>query len=327
MILLLACAEPAPRLVADPQRLTDCAGLDRELDALCHVQVAAAAGRRGDVGSVGAACDRFGARTDAFLELWADECHFRGGEELARAGELEMGLWHCGQAGRFSSYCLTHAAWQVPPTADALAEWEAWGAPFGPKSVDTLRARWWFNHSYGTGRATPPTVDDPHARGAWALEAVRLCGGNLACAEAAWSSELTGPPLPSDRRVGRYDLPFDVPGDDDVPTVPTFGGGQRYVGSTPEEDVQVALLEAAYFRESAGAGTFVPYLDDPRPRVRWTALSRYRTLPSDDAEATLTGLVNDPDPVVAALVDDALRYRTWEGKKNLPGLKKARPAP
>ena len=325
MILLLACADPATPLVADPQRLADCAELDRELGALCHVQVAAASGRRGDVGSVGAACATFGARTDGFLELWADECHFRGGEELARAGELEAGLGHCGQAGRFASYCFTHAAWQVPPTDDPLVEWEAWGTPFGPRSVDTLRARWWFNHYFGTGQARPPAADDPHARGAWALEAVRLCAGDVACAEAAWAAPLAGDPLPVDRRLGRYDLPFAVPGDDDVPTVPTFGGGLRYVGSSVDEDVQIAILEGAYFRESVGAGAFVPFLDDPRPRVRWTAIARYRTLPSAAAEATLSALRDDPDPVVAALVADALAYRTWEGKQNLPGLKKGRP--
>ena len=82
----------------------------------------------------------------------------------------------------------------------------------------------------------------------------------------------------------------------------------------------IALLEGACFRESAGAATFEAALDDPRPRVRYTALRCYRTLPSAGAEARLTGLVNDPDPIVRAHVEDALEYRTWLGKGHPPGL-------
>ncbi|MBM4390332.1 MAG: hypothetical protein FJ090_04350 [Deltaproteobacteria bacterium] len=327
MIWLLACAEPAPELVANPERVTDCTGLDPQLRALCHVQVAAARGRAADFAAVTGACALYDGRVDDFDELWADECHFRGGEELARAGQLEDGLRHCNQAGRFRKFCFAHAAWQVPPTAEPLADWEAWATPFGEREVETIRARWWFNQYFGTGTAAAPKVDSPHARGAWALEAVRLCAGDLDCARAGWTRALSGDPLPPERRLGRYDLPFEVPGDEDVPTVPTFGGGQRYAGTDLAEDIDIALLEGAYFRESVGAGAFVPYLPDPRPRVRWTALHRYRTLPSEGAEGTLRTMVDDPDPVVRALASDALQYRTWEGKKNLPGLKKERPAP
>ena len=327
LALALGCVEPGPELVVNPERGTDCVGLDPQLRALCHVQVAAARGKAADFAAVTDACALYDGRTDAFDELWADECHFRGGEELARAGELEDGLWHCNQAGRFRKFCFAHAAWQVPPTGDALAEWEAWALPFGAREVETIRARWWFNQYFGTGAAATPTVDSPHARGAWALEAVRLCAGDLDCARAAWTGTLAGDPLPVERRLGRYDLPFEVPGDDAVATLPTFGGGQRYAGATPEEDLDIALLEGLYFRESIGAGAFVPWLSDARPAVRWTALHRYRTLPSEGAEATLRAMSEDPDPVVRALVADALEYRTWEGKKNLPGLSKERPRP
>jgi len=29
----------------------------------------------------------------------------------------------------------------------------------------------------------------------------------------------------------------------------------------------------------------------------------------------------DPDPIVRAHVADALKYKTWKGKKNAPGLR------
>jgi hypothetical protein len=123
----------------------------------------------------------------------------------------------------------------------------------------------------------------------------------------------------------RYHLPFPIAEERALPHVPTFGGGERLVATDEDDDLAVALVEGACFRESAGATTFAPFLNDPRPPVRYTALRCFRTLFSDDAEATLLALADDPDPIVRAHVQDALKFRTWEGKKNLPGLKKERP--
>lgn len=324
LILLPACGNEARTGPVSPEAAQDC---EQEpsagLRTLCLVQVAADRARAGDEAEVARACGAVPAGT------WFDECHFRAGEELAHAGRLAAGLSSCNQAGRFRSFCFTHAAWGAPPAPAPLAEWEALGAPFADlHGVEVLRARWWFNHYYGTGLADPaparaaPEPGRAAARGAWALEAVRLAGGDLDVAAAAWAGEpLRGEPLPPPERVGRYDVPFAIPEELALPHVPGFGGSTRLVGETDEEDLAIALLEAAWFRESAGAATFAAALDDPRPRVRYTALRAFRTLPSEGAEAKLTSLANDPDPIVRAHVQDALKYRTWMGKGHPPGLR------
>ncbi len=303
---------------------TDC---DREpavgLRTLCLVQVAADRARAADAPEALAACA-------AVPEgVWRAECHFRAGEELAKAGRLSEGLASCADAGRFRTFCFTHAVWGAPPDRAPLAAWEALAGPFTDvEGVANLRARWWFNFYYGTGTADAaaardaPVESQAAARGAWALEAVRLADGNLDRAAASWLGEpLTGAVLPPPERVGRYDLPFGIPAEQALLHLPGFGGGARLVGETVEEDVAIVLLEGAWFRERAGAASFEPFLDDPRPRVRYTALRAWRTLPSATPEARLTPMLTDPDPIVRAHAEDALKYRTWLGKGHAPGLR------
>ena len=329
MILLVALAcHRSPTPPPPPVHLADCdAEPAPELKTLCLVQVAADRARAGDHQEADTACDGVPEG------VWQEECHFRAGEELAKAGDLTHGLQMCQEAGQFRSFCFTHSAWGVPASAAPLADYESAGVPFTDlHGVETLRARWWFNHFFGTGKADAAEAhaaapeSAAAARGAWALEAVRLTGGDLAAARAAWAGPaLTGEPLPPGARLGRYDLPFDIAGENELPHVPGFGGSTRLVGESDEEDLDIALLEGAYFRETAGSATFLPFLDDPRPRVRYTALRFYRTLPSPDAETVLRARAADPDPIVRAHVADALKYQTWKGKANLPGLRLARP--
>ena len=323
---------PAPsRMVAGPEQVDDCeAERSVELRTLCLVQVAGTTGARGDADEVSRACDRI----DGF---WAEECHFRGGEELAKAGRAASGLEHCAQSGRFARFCLSHVAWGRTPLDLDYAQLPALAAPFASlpalpldtPAEDTLRARWWFDRVYGSGVADPTLaraaapIDAPHARGAWALEAVRLLEGNVEHVLGAWSSAtpLSGTALPRDRRLGRYDLPFDIPGESALPRIPTFGGGKRFVAETVEADVLIATLEAAYFWEFTTGAVFSNYLGDPRPLVRYTALRCFRTLMSPNVESVLQAMSADPDPIVAAHVADALKFRTWEGKRSAPGLR------
>jgi hypothetical protein len=291
----------------------------------CLVESGARAGREGHGDVAQAACDGVPAGT------WRDECHFRAGEELGRAGDVPAALAHCGQAGRFATFCTTHAGWGVPPSDDPLAGWLA-GVPKLPaelqaEGADILRGRWWFNHYFGTGTADPaaaraaPPEEAAAARGAWALEAVRLLDGDLVAARAAWDGGTVPTGGAKEPRIGRYDAPFKIAGEDALPRIRTFGSSLRFVGETPAEDLDIALLEALYFRETTPAAAFRPFLDDPRPRVRYTAFRCFRTLPSADAEAVLRAYAADPDPVVVAHVADALKYRTWLGKPNAPGLR------
>lgn len=327
--LMLGCnttPEPTFRPPATTQAECDLEA-SAQLKTLCLVQLAADLGTKGDSDQALAACRAITS------QQWGAECHFRTGEELAKAGRLAEGLSSCQDAGKYRTFCFTHAVWGAPAGDSALADWAALGPGWDDvEGVASLRARWWFNRYFGTGQADSAPAkaatgeDAPHARGAWALEAMRLTAGNLSVARAAWDgAPLSGEPLSPPDRIGRYDLPFAIVEEQALPSVPGFGGSRRLVGETPEEDLDIALLEAAYFREMAGTATFKPWLADPRPRVRYTALRCYRTLPSPDAEAVLTALKDDPDAIVRAHVADALKYQTWRGKQNLPGLKQARP--
>jgi hypothetical protein len=98
----------------------------------------------------------------------------------------------------------------------------------------------------------------------------------------------------------------------------TFADASRFVGETDAEDLDIALIEAVYFNTmdattEAGAA-FARWLDDPRPRVRYTALRRFRALPSTGVESRLMAMAKDPDPIIQAHVQDALKYRTWLGR-------------
>lgn len=292
MILLLACGGDGP-----------CeAEANEQLRTLCLVQRAAAETAAGRDGS--ALCPTIAD------DHWRDECHFRVAEEMGRSGRIAEALEHCDRSDRYAKFCTTHVAW----TGDFSTVAES-ALPDG-----ALRAAWWFGRSFGSGIADPKTATDEHARTAWAFEAIRLTG-DLDAALASWRSgtPLRGEPLPPDARHGRYDPAQPVEAAAGLPRVPMYGGASRLQGETVDDDVAIALLEALHFREDTLANAFRPSLSDPRPRVRYTAIQLYRTLPSADAEATLSAMADDPDPIVAALVADALEYRTWEGKPNRPG--------
>ncbi len=339
--------EPTPSIRALPPgagaEACDAEPFD-QLRTICLVEAAARAGREADAPAAEAACAQVpdGA--------WREECRFRSAEELALRGDAVAALRGCAEAGRFARFCVTHVGWKLPPPDDASAAiafpdapntWVDATAPIADaelraEAAQIVRARWHFARLYGTGRADPAAVraaapeDAADARGAFALEAVRLLNGDLEAARAAFDADapLTGPALALDRRFGRYDGDLRVDAEAALPFARTFGGGRRLVAEDPSEDRDVALLEALAFREPAApAEAFAPHLDDPRRAVRLTAVRHFRTRPSPDAEAVLTRLAADPDPAVAAHAADGLRYRTWLGKSTGPGRVKRATAP
>lgn len=334
--LLLSCAPtPGPTLSALPEgdveaAMAACrAETVPELKAGTCVEAAARAGREGRADLAGEACVELpkGAR-------WWHECHFRAGEELGRASQTAAALSHCGLAGPFARFCLTHAGWGLPASTETDAQYwvdlarSTFPEALHAEAADVLRARWWFNHYFGTGRTDPmemrlaPAVEGPHARGAWALEMARVTGGNWPLTLAVWQGVAGAPPgkaLPPEARVGRYDLGVPIPGESELPHVRTFGDARRLVGASVDEDLQIAWLEALYFNGTPTGDPFRPYLDDARPRVRYTAFRLYRILPSEGVETTLARYAQDPDPVVRAHVADALQYQTWRGRPQRPG--------
>lgn len=313
LFLLLGCGNP------DAPTGDACSAEPKELQVPCRVQLAADAAGRGDAAAAEAACLGIEAGP------WQEECWFRSGEELGKQGKIGAGLSACDRSGRFARFCLTHMTWAIPSeTPGSSADWLS-QIPAGMDNAgdvqEHLLSKYWFNQMYGTGKAEWQPVmasteaDAPFARGAFFLEAVRLKGASaLDCKEVA----CTGMALLPKDRVGRFDNPMPIPGEEKLTWIPTFGGGRRIVGATVEEDVQIAFLEALWFQPATRGDVFAGYLQDSRPTVRYTALRLFRTLPSENPEATLTALAQDPDPVVQAHVADALRYKTWRGKPGKP---------
>ncbi|HJN76794.1 MAG TPA: hypothetical protein QGF58_22885 [Myxococcota bacterium] len=289
--LWLACTATEPSLQGDGS-LESCAAIPLEGHAItCRVQVAADAGARGDDELARAACGEIAEGT------WRDECHFRAGEELGRAGHTDRSLRHCAEAGRFSRNCVTHAAWGLPPdtalrsdghaeVAAALSEFAQVaetaleGAPegVGPEAMDQLMARVWFNLYVGSGVADPaPTKGlEPwqaaQARTAWAIEAARLRQGEDLAIAWAEGTVLRGEPLADRRNVtGRYASPVLPEEVQSHPHVATYGGGARLKVEDPETDLRIAVLEGLYFVEDTPPERFGAHEDDDIPEIRWTA--------------------------------------------------------
>lgn len=328
---LWGCSTEAPTLTTLPtgSPAAMLAACDKEpypeLAIGCRVEAAGKAGDVGDIATITAACA-------AVPEgKWRFECHFRAGEQLGKAGHTDAALEHCGKAGEFGRFCLTHAGWGLPAsdprTPAELAALAAIHLP--PKLVEdgagVLRARGWYNRFVGTGTADAAVAaaavgeDGPPARTAWAIEALRL-SGDLTAARASWpATVLTGTPLPLADRVGRYDTLPSFGAEGGIPRTPVFGDAWRLIGESEGEDVDIALIEAQFFLTQDGdaqaGAAFETWLDDPRPRVRYSALRRYRTLPSERVELVLTALAADADATVAAHAADGIKHRTWLGKQ------------
>jgi len=291
MIWLLACAGADPVLTGDGS-LQSCDAIALEGHRItCRVQVAADAGGRGEDALARQACEGLDEG------VWRDECHFRAGEELGRAGHTDRSLRHCADAGRFSRNCVTHAAWGLPPDATLrsddheavraamsefaqITETALDGAPEGvaPEAMDQLMARAWFNLYVGSGVADPaPTKGLPpwqaaQARTAWAIEAARLRQGEDLVTAWVEDAVLRGEPLADRSNVtGRYASPILPEGVQDHPHVATYGGGARLKVEDPTIDTRIAVLEGLYFVDRSPAEVFVPYLEDPTPEVAWTA--------------------------------------------------------
>ncbi len=328
-----------------------------ELAVPCRVQAAAAAGQ-GDEALAERACAGIPEGP------WVGECHFRIGEERARAADLEGAVRHCGRAGQFARSCFTHAASLLAPPAEApsdparaverivadLARVDALLATTRgvdrAEARDGMAARLWFNAFYGTGRADPaaprlaPPALAPFAATAFALEAVRLRfpepgplpDDAVERLRAVWDGAAPvpeGAPLAPERRVGRYGSPFPVPGESSEARIPVFGGGMRLEGTTPEEDLDIAILEALFFRTGTPSDAFVRWLDDPRERVRWTAIRLFRRADPDriDPRQVLERLTASADPVLRWHAYNALDERRPGPSRGPPVVPGAAPSP
>jgi hypothetical protein len=347
LLLLLACGDDPPPAgdplgawPTEPHALAAfCPTLPYlELVITCRVQAAADLGRAGESDPADAVCAEVPDGT------WREECHFRAGEELGRAGHTLSALRHCARAGWFGRNCLTHTAWNLPADPDIGPDTPAQTVGTAAEELDAgvqqalagagdglpgegrelVLARYGYNVYVGRGAATPAAAHldgpaGPTLRTGFAIEAVRLLEApTVDGVLAVWRGEApvpTGDALPPRGRMGRYSQRVLSPHERGRTFAPTFGGGARLVGETPEEDVVVAALEALFWREQTPSEAFLPWVDDPREHVRWTAARLLRLAgPAElDLPATLERLATEhPDENVRWHARSGLEKRTWE---------------
>lgn len=314
----------------------------------CRVQAAANFGLRGDDVRADEVCAQIAAGT------WRDECHFRAGEELGRAGFTIAGLQHCSKAGRFARNCITHAAWRLPrqpelaPAQGAAAIAAAWdelsvqvaavlegiGDGLEGEGMDLVQARFAYNVYVGSGQTDPGAAHLPHPLGGalrtgMAIEVVRL---NEAAGEPSSVQgvvdiftgavpPLSGAPVTDREHLGRYHTPILSPHEAGQPHLPVYGGGLRLASLSAEQDIVLAALEALYWLPHTTADTFLPHTDSDDADIRRTAakLLRLCTGQAFDIEQQLTELAaSHPDDGVRWHAQDGLERRSFEERGASP---------
>ena len=344
---LSAAAEPWPQ---DPEALLPICDAQpfEELAVTCRVQAASFFGLRGQPERAQAVCEAVAEGT------WRDECHFRAGEELGRAGHTIPGLAHCAQAGRFARNCITHTAWRLPrqpalsPQHGAEAIGAAWeelsvqvsavldgiGDGLEGEGLDLVQARFAYNVYVGSGQTDPAAARLPYPLGGalrtgLAIEAVRLleAAGQPAAVETILDlysgavPPLTGAPVTDREHLGRYHTPILSPHEAGQPHLPVYGGGLRLASKTPDVDMTLAALEALYWLPHTPADAFQPFLDSPEPDIRRVAakLMRLCAGATRDIEAALKTLAAEhPDEGVRWHAEDGLERRSFEERGAAP---------
>lgn len=329
-----------------------------ELAVTCRVQAAAQFGIRGQAERAQEACALIEPGTwrdechfRAGEELGAHGHTVAGLRHCAQAGRFSRNcLTHAGwRMPRDPSLTPSTPPARIQTAWGELAAQGAAalaGAPDGVEGegVDVLLAQYGHNLYVGSGQLNPaPARLDvgPSAssgadwrlagalRTGFAVEAARMLRDSGATVTptsiiAMWSGQrpvLVGGPVPDHLRLGRYHTPILSPHEDGAPHLPLYGGGLRLASEDPDEDIAIAALEALYWLPTTPADVFVPWLDDPRQRVRWTAakLARLTWGEALDIEALATSLKDrHTDPGVRWHMADALQRRSFEEREAVP---------
>jgi len=259
------------------------------------------------------------------LPVASAECWFGSAEALARRERWRafadvMRL--CAQTGPFVPACMDHTlALSLPavspadrPTAettervargiDGIAE--VVGQELAGLYADRLWAQWVNNAFFRAERVTghllaalPPQAT-PHVRAAAAAALITEVGEAPSLdgwtAQLAAALEQTGPVVPSGGRI--FDMTLrkardmwgsDRPdGEGEIPAVFYLGPDRRALGATPQDDLQIAALEAAARLSPPPPASF--FIDIARSdralEVRWTAARHASVLfPRESAAA------------------------------------------
>lgn len=301
LILLLACHDPNESLAPWPRDVEAleerCQNENNEsLQTTCWVQLASRLGEEQKEAKGHAVCHKIQS------PLWKEECYFRLGEELSVGGSLDAGFRACALAGRFTRSCLTHSMWRNPSSQSlnsktplslllrnfqenqtALLSALHQISPDHQKEAEmNFLARYGYSIYLGSGilEVTPSYYKDKLGvsfRTGYAFEWVRLHSSrtDLSLEELLhdWTAQrfIKGDVDLQAFKKGRTYQARISPFERDIPRIHLYGGGQRLVGTTTEDDVKIAGLEAFFWRTQTPASFFEPYILDPTKEIRLTA--------------------------------------------------------
>ena len=202
------------------------------------------------------------------------------------------------------------------------------------RALDQVIASAWFNVYYGSGSADPGlarSAKGDHAgpaHTAFALEAVRLlvAEGTLSPGLIAeevqeiWSGAAKAPegnPIDSGRLKGRYSPAVVPDGTAFMKRSATWRGGRRLQGESVVEDLDIAIVEALFFNKSIPVAALIPWLEDDRERIRWTAARLYAQVSGKD-DSKVQELLESKDTVLTNMVWKALVVDTTVPGESLP---------
>ncbi len=202
------------------------------------------------------------------------------------------------------------------------------------RALDQVIASAWFNIYYGSGYADPGLAQNATgehvaaAHTAFVLEAVRLLSeqGTFSPSMIAeeihriWSGSAKSPegqPIESGRLKGRYSPPVVPDGTAYMKRSATWRGGRRLQGESVSEDLDIAIVEALFFNETIPVKALIPWLEDDRELVRWTAARLYAQLSGKD-DSKVQELLESSDTVLTNMVWKALVVDTAVPGEGLP---------
>ena len=269
---------------------------NHSLQTTCWIQLASRLGEEQEEAKGLSICQKIQA------QLWEEECYFRLGEELAVGGSLEAGFRACALAGRFTRNCLTHSMWRNPYSEELhsntslnqlirgfdenqsalLSAIQTIDTDYKKEAEMNLLARFGYSIYLGSGTVNPaPTFYKGKLgisfRTGYAFEWIRLhpieTSPTLEKLLQDWKNKkvIKGSADPFAFQKGRHYQAILSPFERDIPRIHLYGGGQRLVGKTVEDDIQIAGLEAFFAEESTPASFFEPYIFDSTREIRLTA--------------------------------------------------------
>ncbi|MEE2750722.1 MAG: hypothetical protein VX519_04785 [Myxococcota bacterium] len=202
------------------------------------------------------------------------------------------------------------------------------------RAFDQVVASAWFNVYYGSGNADPGLARNATgkhvgpAHTAFALEAVRLLSatGTLSPSLIAeevrqiWSGATAAPdgrPIDSGQLKGRFSPAVVPDGTSYIKRSATWRGGRRLQGESVSEDLDIAIVEALFFNQNIPVMALLPWLEDDRDRVRWTAARLYAQVSGKD-DSKVQELLESKDSVLTNMVWKALVVDTAVPGEGLP---------